>query len=426
MKTIALTAAPPRTADILQLTPLVDPVAEQYERWIYPPPSDDLAQLPLTSPFWRFKDLRDLYWAYWPSAAYRDDLELLVAGCGSMAAACYAYLYPRSRVLGIDISAASLAHEDFLRQKHNLSNLELRPCRVEEADALGRRFDFIACHGVLHHLADPAAGLRALGQVLQRAGVIDIMVYGRYGRAGVYMLQDLFRLLGLEQTTAGVQAVQEGLTALNPSHPVQRYLRLAMDLNGDAGLVDTFLHRRDRPFSATECLDLVHEAGLVFQGWDDNGLYYPEAHLPPGHPFRLRLERLPDRALYQAMELFYGNNPGHWFCACRPDRDPRSYTVQFEDEAFLDYIPVSRVTQIIPADPWLQQPATIARPPFPPIQLDPWAAAIFHQIDGQRSVRQCLAAVGTGTPQQPAVDVARTLFRSLWRLGYALYRISGP
>lgn len=400
-----------------------DPVADQYERWVYPAPVQDLNALPLTSPCWRFKDLRESYWAYWPSAAYRDDWEILVAGCGSVAAACYASLYPRSRVLGIDVSGASLAHEEFLRQKHQLANLTLRQMRVEEATALDSRFDFIACHGVLHHLADPVAGLRALGRVLQPDGVIDIMVYARYGRSGVYLLQELFRLMGLEQTAEGIQAVKEGLSVLGPSHPAQRYLRLAMDLDQDAGLVDTFLHRRDRPFTCAECLDLVSAAGLVFQGWDDNGLYYPDAHLPAGHPFRTRLERLPERTLYQAIELFYGNTPGHWFYVCRPDREARRYVIRFDDEAFLDYVPVSRVTEVKAADPALPAAVTIARPPFPPIRLAPWATAVFRLIDGQRSVRQCLEAAGGAGLEQPAIEAGRSLFGSLWRLGYALYRL---
>src|SRR5207302_4663278 len=131
-------------------------------------------------------------------------------------------------------------------------------------------FDFIVCYGVLHHLADPVAGLRALGRVLKPDGVIDIMVYGRYGRLGVSMMQELFRFMGVEQNAAGVQIVKDILAALPATHPVQKYRRqAARDLASDEGLVDTFLHRRDRPFSVSACLDLVQEAGLVFHGWKE-------------------------------------------------------------------------------------------------------------------------------------------------------------
>src|SRR3954465_758159 len=105
--------------------PLADAVAAQYERWVYPPCYPDLESLPLTGPHSNFKDFRTLHPAYWPAESYREDRDILVAGCGTMAAACYAYLYPEARVVGIDLSAASLAHEQFLKDKYHLNNLSL-------------------------------------------------------------------------------------------------------------------------------------------------------------------------------------------------------------------------------------------------------------------------------------------------------------
>ena len=42
------------------------------------------------------------------------------------------------------------------------------------------KFDLIKCSGVLHHLADPEAGLKILSQSLSDKGGMDIMVYARY------------------------------------------------------------------------------------------------------------------------------------------------------------------------------------------------------------------------------------------------------
>src|ERR1700761_566720 len=89
-----------------------DPVAAHYEQWVYPEPWPDLSAFPFESPDCRYDDLRKMHFAFWPSAtAIRDDLRILVAGCGSMAAACFAYRYPRAQVMGIDLSSATLAHE---------------------------------------------------------------------------------------------------------------------------------------------------------------------------------------------------------------------------------------------------------------------------------------------------------------------------
>lgn len=394
-----------------------DPVALQYERWPYPGPVQDLSAAPFDSPHMRFKDVERLYWLYWPDRERRDDLDILVAGCGTVAAAALAYLYPRSRVVGIDVSAASLENEQRLRERHGLSNLALHHCRVEDAASLGLTFDYINCQGVLHHLADPVAGLRALGRVLRTDGVISIMVYGRYGRAPVYMFQEFFRMLGLGQQSDDVRMVKEALSFLGPRHVLRRYLELATDLHNDEGLVDTFLHARDRPFSVSECLRLVEDAGLVFGGWEENILYHPDAQMATGSALRARIEALPPRQMWQAMELFRGNIGGHWFFACRPERPAASYTVRFDDDAFLDYVPVPRLSEARTTD---DGRVVLRRDPFPALTLGQRQSAIFREIDGQRTIRQCVARSGEWSSE--AVSLARRMFATLWRTGYMLFR----
>ena len=106
----------------------------------------------------------------WPDRPYREDLDVLVAGCGSNAAARYAFNHRKARVTGIDLSSASLAHEAYLKDKHRLDNLALHQARIEDVSSLAQDFDFIDVSGVLHHLPDPVGGLRALAGVLRPKG----------------------------------------------------------------------------------------------------------------------------------------------------------------------------------------------------------------------------------------------------------------
>jgi SAM-dependent methyltransferase len=401
-----------------------DPIARQYERWVYPAPAASVAELladPVNS---RYRELHAVSQAYWPDRPIREELDLLVAGCGTMAAPLLAALYPQSRVVGIDVSAASLSHAERLARTAGLTNVALRQLRVEDVAELGVEFDLVITHGVLHHLVDPAAGLHALGRVLRTDGVIDVMIYAPYGRAGVYMLQDLFRLMGLGTEPSDVEIVKQTLGALSPKHPVQRYLAMATDLDSDHGVVDTFLNPRERAFTVADCLDLVRQAGLVFQGWDDNGLYYPDAYLNPGHPLCEHLRRLDEPRQWQAVELLSAAIPTHWFYCCRPDRDPRSYRVRFDSDAFLRYVPQRRISEETPADPARQTSATIARPPFPRIVLGPWQEIVFRAMDGRRTVSDCLATACLPAGWEATVESGRAFFSGLWRLGYALFRIA--
>ena len=127
----------------------------------------------------------------------RAGREILVAGCGTSQAAIYAMREPDAHVTGIDLSESSLDHTRRLQQKHGLRNLDLRRLAIEDAGRLGRTFDHIVSTGVLHHLADPDAGLRSLRGVLAAGAALHVMVYAAHGRAGIYMMQEYCRLLGV-------------------------------------------------------------------------------------------------------------------------------------------------------------------------------------------------------------------------------------
>ena len=284
----------------------MDKVKAQYERWIYPEPIEDMEAWLAGSRF-SIGDARECGDIFWPATGYREGMNILVAGCGANQAARYALQHPTARVTGIDLSVASLAHEEKLKAKHGLDNLTLRQMRLEEVSKLGQTFDFIASSGVLHHLPDPLAGLKALGSVLDRDGVIFIMVYGRHGRAPVYMMQDLFRTLGMTtQTDEDVALVKATIQLLPKEHPLRTYAKRSSDMKFDAGLVDLFLHQQDRPYSVPEVLEFVRDSELAFQAWAEPMYYNPDGHVPENHPLYQRLEQLSDAERWSAMELFGG------------------------------------------------------------------------------------------------------------------------
>jgi SAM-dependent methyltransferase len=399
------------------------PVARQYEKWVYPFPIRDLS----TPDVRAMRDGADPdinSYTYWPDQAVRDDLDILIAGCGSNAAARYAFNHPQAKVTGIDFSTSSLAHEVYLKEKHGLDNLTLHHLRLEKVSSLGRSFDFIDVCGVLHHLPDPVIGLKALSRVLRPHGTIAVMVYGRYGRAGVYMLQEMFRLMGLGQGEADVATVKQTLAALPKRHAIHDYANRTRDMKYDAGLVDTFLHRQDRAYTVAECLDLVRQAGMSFMHWWDNILYYPEGQVPMSDGLYAKINALPEESIWQFMELYNGTLGQHSFCVCHPDRPQSTYKIDFSRDAFMDYIPVLRCREVATAPGAPKGCVTIQRNPLPAYTLNPVASALFKQIDGTRSVRDCFerAKLPAGTGQTPEA-ICKEAFQRLWRVGYIFLRL---
>ena len=93
--------------------PLTDVVARQYNQWVYPDPIHDLPDW-LTS-HWQLFDPSIAHLLLWPDGSHRDALDILIAGCGANQAAVFAYTNPKSRVVALEVSEASLGHERMLK-----------------------------------------------------------------------------------------------------------------------------------------------------------------------------------------------------------------------------------------------------------------------------------------------------------------------
>ena len=400
---------------------MMDKVQEQYERWIYPEPIEDLEAW-VASGMFSVGDARECGDLFWPATGYREGMNILVAGCGANQAARYALQHPSARVTGIDLSEASLAHEEKLKAKHGLDNLTLRQMRLEEVSELGQSFDFIASSGVLHHLPDPVAGLKALGGVLDRDGVIYIMLYGRYGRIPVYMMQDLFRTIGVEQTGEDLALVKDVIKLLPPEHPLKAFAGRSTDMKYDAGLVDLFLHRQDRPYSVPEIMEFTRDAGMAFQTWTQPAFYNPDGVVPDNHPLYPRLEKLSDEERWAAMELFGGQLSRHDFCVCRTDRPLDSYYIDFVHPEFpARAVPLPRGSNLAAAAGG--KPAILTGPQRPPLTLPPPLAAIFQQIDGARTIAECLESAPVNAPPEILREHGLRFFRSLSRTGHIAFHL---
>ncbi len=78
-------------------------------------------------------------------------------------------------------------------------------------------------------LQDPDVGLCALRDVLQPGGATRLMVYARYGRAGIYMMREYCRLLEVGASETDLQTLGAALKALPADHPISSLLRRSKD-----------------------------------------------------------------------------------------------------------------------------------------------------------------------------------------------------
>jgi SAM-dependent methyltransferase len=395
-------------------------VGDFYERHPYPPPTDDLAGY---RELWDDRRRRADSFLFWPGELYRDDRSILVAGCGTTQAAKYALRWPNARVTGIDISAASIAFTRKLKRKYALDNLEVRQLAVERAAELGASFDHVACTGVLHHLPGPDAGLKALREVLAPGGALHLMVYAPFGRAGVYLLQDYCRQLGIGSSAAELRDLAAALRSLPPDHPLAAQLRQAADFRDPAGLADALLHPHDRAYSVPQLMGFLSDCGMVFGRWVRQAPYLPACGALAASPHRSRLDRLAPEAQFAAVELFRGTMVRHSLVAYPADRPAPTAEVTFDGDAWLGYAPVRAPDTI--AVPDNRRPGAIAvlinrNHTYTDLVLpiDARQASMLAAIDGERTIAEI-----AGPPANR--DVARDFFQQLWRYDQVVFDTTG-
>jgi SAM-dependent methyltransferase len=383
-------------------------VAGFYESHPYPPPVDDLESYRRS---WDDARRRAESHLFWPSEPYREDRSVLVAGCGTMQAAHYAVRWPNARVVGIDISTRSIEFELELKQRQGLNNLEIRKLAVERAGDLGESFEHVVCTGVLHHLPDPDAGLRALREVLAPDGALHVMVYAPYGRAGIYMLQEYCRQLGVARTDDEILDLAATLKALPPDHPLVPLLRNSPDFATKAGLADALLHPCDRAYTVSQFMTFLRDTGFVFGRWVRQAPYLPWCGAPAVTPHALRLQGLEAEEQYAEMELLRGTMVRHSAVAYGSAESAAHNSVDFKNESWARYVPVRLPDTIAVRD--RVPPGSVAvlinrnhtyTDLYLPVNVE--EEQLLGAVDGTRSLGEMCGENRV---------LARELFEKLWR-----------
>lgn len=306
-------------------------VREQYEALPYPPRDPDEERRRLL-PTWLDSLPMINHYCCAGRQDFRRGWRVLVAGGGTGDATIYLAEQLRAtdaEIVHLDLSAASIAIARRRAEIRGLANIRWLQASLLELPRLGLgEFDYINCSGVLHHLPDPDAGLRALLAVLAAGGAIGVLVYATYGRTGVYQMQELLRRInvgcgGIEQR---LEHARQVLATLPQTNWFARGEALISDhRRGDAGIYDLLLHAQDRSYTVEELYAWLQDAHGLHIEFSDVGRgrapYLPALVLAPRRPpFLDAVAHLPLRQQQAIAELLGGTLVTHSFYLCHGAR----------------------------------------------------------------------------------------------------------
>ncbi|MGA8495576.1 MAG: methyltransferase domain-containing protein [Xanthobacteraceae bacterium] len=293
--------------NVAALTPIDDAVSlrvqNQYEESPYP----RWAAVPQIEPTTVVHFLRDrlnIVPLSWPQSTVGVDI--LIAGCGTGSHSIDSALrFPKARILAIDISRASLAYARRKTRALGLTNIEYGQADILKLASLSRRFDVIETVGVLHHLADPAAGWRALLSLLRPHGLMLVGLYSATARQSLAAARAFIAERGYRATADDIRACRQDLIQRSGMPPFR-------DFSSTSGCRDLLFNVMEHQFTIPQIDEFLDENHLTFLGFEQ---------LPPD-VLRQFQQQFPDagamrdlgswHAFEQANPLTFGNMYFFW------------------------------------------------------------------------------------------------------------------
>jgi SAM-dependent methyltransferase len=218
----------------------------------------------------------------------RTPFDVLVAGCGTGLQAISAALdYGRlARVMGLDISAASLGYAGLMAKRMQADNLALVLGDIGSVRSFtppwSGRFSVIECCGVLHHTADPFAAWRDLLDCLAPGGIMLVGLYSAIARRELEILRREPIYPGAGCDDDALRRYRQALLARGSDAPGASYLR-SRDIFTTSGFRDFFLHVSEKPTTLADIQRFLDANGLAFRGFVNV-------------PFGALRQRFPDEA----------------------------------------------------------------------------------------------------------------------------------
>lgn len=366
-------------------------LAVQYEAYPYPQrdPREEAKRLIVGSP----SHLREIdHWIFSAARPASRPLNALVAGGGSgdatvMLAQQMASAGRAGCVTWLDRSAAARQVAGARVAARALPNVVFEEGSILDLPGGGLGpFDYIDCCGVLHHLPDPAAGLRSLVSVLAPGGGVGLMVYAPHGRTGVYMVQDALRLVAPpDQAPRDRVEIAKRLWRQLPETNWLRRNPWITDhvKGGDAGIYDLLLNPRDSAFTVPALAALVAQAGLEIRCLVEPFRYDPDSFFTDPR-LRERIATLDPVQRAALAEAAAGNMGIHIAYCVRAGQAPPAPA--WDDPGavpVLRELDGTKLAATIPADGVLRIAFDGLKVP---VALPRLAQAILARVDGRRSI----------------------------------------
>jgi tetratricopeptide (TPR) repeat protein/SAM-dependent methyltransferase len=207
-----------------------------------------------------------------PQAPIRDlgtrgDLDVLIAGCGTGQHSIETgQRFAGARVLAIDLSLTSLSYAQRKTRALGLSNIEYAQADILKLGSIGRSFDLVESSGVLHHLADPAAGWRILVSLLRPGGFMHIGLYSALARSDIRSARAFIAEHGYGDSADDIRRCRQELLGCADGTPLKNVVKYP-DFFSTSECHDLLFHVQEHQLTIPAIQAFLRENNLIFIGF---------------------------------------------------------------------------------------------------------------------------------------------------------------
>ena len=195
---------------------------------------------------------------------------VLIAGCGTGHQAVYwALNSPLAHVTAVDLSMSALAYALKMAERYAARNIEFRQADIQQLPAtqgFAAQFHIIECLGVLHHMADPFGGWRALLSCLAPEGKLLLGLYSATARRVVTELRADPAFPGPGCDDKALRKFRRTLLDRAPEQPGGQ-LKLSPDFYSASEFRDLACHVSERCVTLAEIQSFLQANALAFRGF---------------------------------------------------------------------------------------------------------------------------------------------------------------
>jgi SAM-dependent methyltransferase len=183
---------------------------------------------------------------------------VLIAGCGSFSPYPFALANPDAKITALDLSSRSIGRARLHCLLHGRNNVTFRCGDLFDLSPADGMFELIDAYGVLHHLDDPLAGLKALAARLSEGGILRLMVYSRYARREEEAIRRAFRLLHISDP----DTARKLMSRSRPGSRLRGFAETSDEVVSEAGLADALLHPCVQTMRIDGLMEMIRQSGL--------------------------------------------------------------------------------------------------------------------------------------------------------------------